>query len=74
MTLLWIPWYNLFYRKDPNIPLNYSIFLYNKEDKKEASSQFKEFESRVKAGQVNLDAEVCNCYNNNLIAVCLSKH
>ncbi|XP_076112838.1 BBSome complex member BBS4-like [Mytilus galloprovincialis] len=44
-------------QKDPNIPLNFAIFLYNKGEKREASSQFREFESRVKAGQMSLDAE-----------------
>lgn len=46
------------------ISLNYSVFLYNNNDKKHAQKQFTNFESKVKvlkgnANPVNTDPEVC---------------
>ena len=48
-------------RKDPSIPLNYAVFLYNAGDKRTAAKQFSQFEQRMKMtkqGQQSLDKEV----------------
>ncbi|XP_076470019.1 BBSome complex member BBS4-like [Babylonia areolata] len=47
--------------KDPSIPLNYAVFLYNAGDRKMASKQFAQFEQRLKMakqGQQNVDQEL----------------
>ena len=47
--------------KDPSIPLNYALFLYNSGDRRLASKQFSQFEQRVKMakqGQQSMDQEV----------------
>lgn len=47
--------------KDPAIPLNYAIFLYNNGDRKLAGTQFAQFEAQVKAAkqsQQNVDQQL----------------
>ncbi|KAL8570486.1 Bardet-Biedl syndrome 4 protein [Nucella lapillus] len=47
--------------KDPSIPLNYAMLLYNTGDRKQASKQFAQFEQRIKMakqGQQSIDQEL----------------
>ena len=47
------------YRQDPLVNLNYTVFLYNRGERKLAAKQFSMFEQKHKAqGQVEIDSEV----------------
>ena len=47
------------YRQDPLVNLNYTVFLYNRGERKMAAKQFSMFEQKHKAqGQVEIDSEV----------------
>ena len=53
----------LHFRKDPVIPLNYAVFLYNQNDKNSAVKQFSQFEQKIRVlkgnqNPANSDPEV----------------
>ena len=57
------------YRQDPLVNLNFTVFLYNRGERKMAAKQFSIFEQKHKAqGQVEIDSEVSMA---NIISNCV---